>query len=132
MAGLEQVIEYIENLHFEPEDLEYLKSTGLFGDDFLEYLSGFRFTGDIYAIPEGSVIFPREPLVKVIAPIMQAQLIEPDRHQDLPHRPRSPRGRRYGIRSEACAGTGCGDLRCTRGYDCRMHRHLQCPLRADV
>ena len=66
MAGLEQVIEYIENLHFEPEDLEYLKSTGLFGDDFLEYLSGFRFTGDIYAIPEGSVIFPREPLVKVI------------------------------------------------------------------
>ena len=76
MAGLEQVIEYIENLHFEPEDLEYLKSTGLFGDDFLEYLSGFRFTGDIYAIPEGSVIFPREPLVKVIAPIMQAQLIE--------------------------------------------------------
>ncbi|MCI8511093.1 MAG: nicotinate phosphoribosyltransferase [Lachnospiraceae bacterium] len=75
-AGLEQVIEYIENLHFEKEDVEYLRSTGLFGEDFLEYLSTFRFTGDIYAIPEGTVVFPREPLVKVIAPIMQAQLVE--------------------------------------------------------
>ena len=75
-ARLEQVIEYIENLHFEKEDVDYLKSTGLFEDDFLKYLSEFKFTGDIYAIPEGTVIFPREPLVKVIAPIMQAQLVE--------------------------------------------------------
>ena len=56
--------------------MDYLKSTGLFEDDFLKYLSEFKFTGDIYAIPEGTVIFPREPLVKVIAPIMQAQLVE--------------------------------------------------------
>ena len=75
-AGLEQVIEYIKNLHFEKEDIEYLGSTGLFGEDFLEYLRDFRFSGDIYAIPEGTVVFPREPLVKVIAPIMEAQLIE--------------------------------------------------------
>lgn len=75
-AGLEQVIEYIENLHFEKEDIDYLRTTGLFGEDFLEYLATFRFTGDIYAIPEGTVVFPREPLVKVIAPIMQAQLVE--------------------------------------------------------
>lgn len=75
-AGLEQVIEYINNLHFTHEDVDYLKSTGLFEDDFLEYLLNFHFTGDIYAIPEGTVVFPREPLVKVIAPIMQAQLIE--------------------------------------------------------
>lgn len=75
-AGLDQVIVYIKNLHFDNEDIEYLRKTKLFRDDFLEYLRDFKFTGDIYAIPEGSVIFPREPLVKVIAPIMQAQLIE--------------------------------------------------------
>ncbi len=75
-CGLEQIIEYIENLHFEEEDIEYLRSTGIFKDDFLEYLKDFRFTGDIYAIPEGTPVFPREPLVKVIAPIMQAQLVE--------------------------------------------------------
>ena len=75
-AGLEQVIEYIKNLHFDEEDVAYLRSTGLFGEDFLEYLRQFHFSGDIYAIPEGTVVFPREPLVKVIAPIMEAQLIE--------------------------------------------------------
>ena len=75
-AGLQQVIEYIENLHFEQDDIDYLRSTGLFEEDFLEYLKNFHFSGDIYAIPEGTVVFPREPLVKVIAPIMEAQLIE--------------------------------------------------------
>lgn len=75
-AGLEQVIEYVKNLHFSTEDVNYLKSLNIFEKDFLDYLRGFHFTGDIYAIPEGTVIFPREPLVKVIAPIMEAQLIE--------------------------------------------------------
>ena len=75
-AGLEQVIEYINNLHFSDEDLSYLRSLGIFEEDFLEYLKDFRFSGDIYAIPEGSVMFPREPMVKVIAPIMEAQLVE--------------------------------------------------------
>lgn len=75
-AGLEQMIEYIENLRFSEEDITYLRNLGIFEDDFLEYLSNFRFTGDIYAIPEGTVIFPREPMVKVIAPIMEAQLVE--------------------------------------------------------
>lgn len=75
-AGLEQVIEYVENLHFDQGDVDYLRTTGLFGEDFLDYLLHFRFSGDIYAIPEGTVVFPREPLVKVIAPIMEAQLIE--------------------------------------------------------
>ena len=75
-AGLDQVIDYINNLHFDKEDIDYLRTTGLFKEDFLEYLKTFRFTGDIYAIPEGTVIFPREPLIKVIAPIMQAQLVE--------------------------------------------------------
>lgn len=75
-AGLEQMIEYIENLRFTDEDVEYLRSVNMFDDDFLEYLRNFKFSGDIYAIPEGSVVFPKEPLVKVIAPVMEAQLIE--------------------------------------------------------
>lgn len=75
-AGLEQVIDYIKDLHFASEDIEYLRSLSIFDEDFLEYLSGFKFTGDIYAVEEGTVIFPREPIIKVIAPIMEAQLIE--------------------------------------------------------
>ncbi len=75
-AGLEQMIEYIENLHFTEEDIDYLRSLHIFQEDFLEYLGSFHFTGDIYAIPEGTVVFPREPIVKVIAPIMEAQLVE--------------------------------------------------------
>ena len=75
-AGLEQVIDYVKNLHFGQEDIDYLRTVGLFTEDFLEYLKTFRFTGDIYAVPEGTIVFPREPLIKVIAPIMQAQLVE--------------------------------------------------------
>lgn len=75
-AGLEQVIDYINNLHFSAEDIDYLRGLGIFEEDFLAYLKDFRFSGDIYAIPEGSVMFPREPMVKVIAPIMEAQLVE--------------------------------------------------------
>ena len=75
-AGLEQLIKYIKELHFSKQDIDYLRGLGIFEEDFLEYLANFKFSGDIYAIPEGTVIFPREPLVKVIAPIMEAQLIE--------------------------------------------------------
>lgn len=76
VAGLEQVIDYIKNLTFSKEDIDYLRSLTIFDEDFLEYLSNFKFSGDIYAIPEGTVVFPREPLVKVIAPIIEAQLVE--------------------------------------------------------
>ncbi|WP_167957113.1 nicotinate phosphoribosyltransferase [Anaerosporobacter faecicola] len=75
-AGLEQVIDYIKNLHFSEEDISYLRSLSIFDEDFLEYLANFKFTGSIYAMEEGTVVFPMEPLVKVIAPIMEAQLIE--------------------------------------------------------
>ena len=75
-AGLDQVIEYIKDLHFDENDLAYLKSLNIFDDDFLEYLANFHFSGDIYAIPEGTVIFPREPIIKGVAPIMEAQLVE--------------------------------------------------------
>ena len=75
-AGLEQLVNYIRELHFASQDIDYLRNLGIFDEDFLEYLRNFRFSGDIYAIPEGTVIFPREPLVKVVAPIMEAQLVE--------------------------------------------------------
>lgn len=75
-CGLEQVIDYIKNLKFSYDDIEYLRNIGIFDADFLNYLSSFYFTGDIYAIPEGTVVFPREPLIKVVAPIMEAQLVE--------------------------------------------------------
>lgn len=75
-AGLEQLIEYIENLHFSEEDIAYLRGRNLFCEEFLDYLRNFRFTGDIYAIPEGTPVFPREPLVVVRAPSIEAQLIE--------------------------------------------------------
>ncbi len=76
MAGLEQVIDYIKNLSFCEEDISYLRSLGIFGDDFLSYMQSFKFSGDISAIPEGTVVFPGEPLLRVTAPLPQAQLIE--------------------------------------------------------
>ena len=75
-AGLEQVIDYVKALCFTEDDLAYLRTLKIFEEDFLSYLKELRFTGDIYAIPEGTVVFPMEPLVKVIAPIMEAQLVE--------------------------------------------------------
>ena len=75
-AGVQQVIEYIKDLKFTEDDIAYLRSLDIFEEEFLTYLSNFKFSGDIYAIPEGSVMFPREPMIKVIAPIMEAQLIE--------------------------------------------------------
>ena len=75
-AGLEQVIEYIENMHFSDEDVEYFRSLGLFAPEFLEYLRNFKFSGDIYAFPEGTIMYPNEPVLTVVAPIIDAQLIE--------------------------------------------------------
>lgn len=75
-CGLDQVIDYIRDLHFSEDDIEYLREQKVFKEPFLEYLRNFRFSGDIYAIPEGSVVFPMEPLVKVVAPAMEAQLVE--------------------------------------------------------
>ena len=75
-AGLEQLIDYIENLHFSPEDIAYLRGRNLFSEEFLSYLEDFHFTGDIYAMPEGTPVFPREPMVIVRAKAIEAQLIE--------------------------------------------------------
>ena len=75
-AGLEQVIDYIKELHFEDEDIEYLRSKGIFDEEFLAYLKDFKFSGDIYAVPEGTPVFPDEPIMTVKAPAIEAQLIE--------------------------------------------------------
>ncbi len=75
MAGVEQLVEYLKNLKFEPEDIEYLRGRG-FGEEFLNYLANFKFVCDVYAIPEGTPIFPGEPIVKVKGPVIQAQFIE--------------------------------------------------------
>lgn len=75
-CGLEQVVDYVLNLHFEKEEIDYLRSLSIFNEDFLEFLKDFKFTGDIYAVPEGTVVFPGEPIMTVKAPIIQAQLIE--------------------------------------------------------
>ncbi len=75
-AGLKQIIDFIENLQFSEEDISYLKERNMFSDDFLEYLRNFKFTGDIWAVPEGTVVFPGEPLITVKAPIIEAQLLE--------------------------------------------------------
>ncbi len=75
-CGLEQVVDYILNLNFGKEEIDYLRSLNLFSEEFLTFLKDFKFTGDVYAVPEGTVVFPGEPILTVKAPILQAQLIE--------------------------------------------------------
>ena len=75
-AGLEQVIEYVENMCFSEEDVEYFRAQHMFSEEFLDYLRNFHFTGDIYSLPEGTVMYPNEPILTVVAPLIDAQLIE--------------------------------------------------------
>ena len=75
-AGIEQAVDYLQNLHFEEEDIAYLKSLGIFGEEFLAYLKDLRFTGDVIAVKEGELVFPYEPILTVKAPMIQAQLVE--------------------------------------------------------
>jgi nicotinate phosphoribosyltransferase len=75
-AGLDDALDYLETLRFSAAEIDWLKSTGRFGDNLLDYLQAFRFTGDVHAIPEGSVCFPNEPLIRITAPLPQAQLVE--------------------------------------------------------
>lgn len=116
MAGLEQVIEYIKNLNFSYEDVDYLRGLGLFSEDFLHYLSGFHFSGDIYAIPEGSVIFPREPACESDRPdhgsavggnrdLKHHQSPVSDRNKSFPRRPCGTGKRRDGVRTAPRART---------------------------
>ena len=140
-AGLDQVIDYIKNLNFTYEDVDYLRSLGIFCEDFLHYLSGFHFSGDIYAIPEGSVIFPKEPILKVIAPIMESQLVETAILTILNHQcliaTKASRVvyaadgdgvMEFGLRR--AQGPDAGTLRSQSCRDRRMRRHVQRPCRA--
>jgi nicotinate phosphoribosyltransferase len=74
-AGLEDVLDFLEALRFEEQDLQYLRGLGLFRDEFLEWLAGVRFTGDVWAVPEGTMLFPNEPIVQVIAPIVELLMV---------------------------------------------------------
>ncbi|MBF1169127.1 MAG: nicotinate phosphoribosyltransferase [[Eubacterium] sulci] len=76
MAGIEQVVDYLDNLKFTEEDIEYLRSKGAFCEEFLEYLRNFKFSCDVWAVPEGTPIFPHEPILTVRGPVMQAQFVE--------------------------------------------------------
>ncbi|POX90540.1 nicotinate phosphoribosyltransferase, partial [Mycobacterium kansasii] len=75
-AGLSDVVDFLESFRFDEQDLDYLRSLGQFSDEFLRWLAGVRFTGEVWAVPEGTVVFPNEPIVAVIAPIIEAQLVE--------------------------------------------------------
>ena len=87
-AGLEQIVDYITNMHFSAEDVDYIRSLGLYDERFLKYLEDFRFRGDVYAFPEGTIIYPNEPVITVVADIVEAQIVETEilaqfNHQSL-------------------------------------------------
>ena len=75
-GGLEQIVEYILNLHFDESDIDFLRNQGIFSEEFLNYLKDFSFTGDVYAFPEGSIIYPNEPVITIVAPLIDAQIVE--------------------------------------------------------
>ena len=131
-AGLEQVVNYIQNLTFTDEDIEYLRSKGGFVEEFLDYLKNFKFTGDIWAIPEGTTVFPREPILTVRAPAIQAQFIETyiaDRYQVQPHRSGCRRSSCGRIRFPPCPGRRSRHLGCPRLLHRRLRRHRLRPGR---
>ena len=76
MAGVEQIIEYIKEINFTAEDIEYLRSKGIFKEEFLKYLENFKFECDVWAVPDGTPIFPGEPIITVRGPVIQAQFVE--------------------------------------------------------
>ena len=142
-CGLEQIIELIKNLHFSKEDIDYLDSLNIFDKDFLEYLADFKFTGDVYAIPEGNLMFPREPVVKIKAPIMQAQLLETALLNIINHQSliatkayrvvHAGKGRRSnGIWTPQSTGTRCRYIWSKSSNDCGLRWYLKCTCRTDV
>ena len=108
----------MKNLNFSYDDVDYLRSLHIFSEDFLQYLSGYHFTGSIYAIPEGSLIFPKEPILKVVAPIMEAQLVETAILNILNHQCL------IATKSSPCPGTGCRIIRRTCCRDRRLRGNL--------
>ena len=132
MAGIEQLIEYMNNLEFDESDIAYLKGLKLFSEDFIEYLRTFKFTCDVWAMPEGTVIFPHEPIVTVRGPAMQAMMLETMLLLTINHQSliatkanrivRAAAG--YGIRRTQSARLRRGILRRKGGGYRRLHGHL--------
>ncbi len=133
-AGLEQVVEYLENLSFTEEDIEFLRSKKCFSEAFLEYLRDFKFECDVWAIPEGTPVFPYEPLITVRGPDHTGTVYrdfssahgkpsDSDRHKSQQNCARRSGTLCHGIRIQAGAGSGCGGLRSESGVYRRLHRH---------
>lgn len=114
-AGLDQIIEYIKNLHFSEEDIEYFRSLNLFCNEFLDYLKDFKFTGNIYAFPEGTIMYPTEPVMTIVAPVIDAQLIETAVLTQINHQSLiATKARRI---VKAAAGRGVSDFGARRGHN---------------
>lgn len=114
-AGLEQVIEYLENMHFDDVDVEYFRSLNLFDEDFLAYLKNFRFNGDVYAFEEGTIMYPNEPVVTVVAPLIEAQLVETAILAQINHQSLiATKARRI---VKAAAGRGVSDFGARRAHN---------------
>ena len=121
------MIEYLENMHFEDEDVEYFRSLNLFDEDFLAYLKNFRFNGDVYAFEEGTIMYPNEPVVTVVAPLIEAQLVETAILAQINHQSLIATKARRIVKAAAGRGVsdfgarrtqhGCSDLRCS----CFLH-----------
>ena len=111
-AGLSQVIDYIKSLKFTADDIDFLRSKNIFSDGFLEYLSTFRFTGDIYAVPEGTPIFPGEPFMTVRAPSIEAQFIETFLLLSLNHQSLIATKANRVVRAAQGRAVADGDLQC--------------------
>ena len=117
-AGLEQVLDYLENLHFSTEDISYLRSLHVFSEPFLQWLETYQFRGSVYAMPEGSIIYPDEPLLTVYAPLIDAQLVETAILCEINRHPDRFRGPGLSVQE------GPEDVGCSWAHRCH-HRHEQ-------
>lgn len=114
-AGLEQILDYIRDLHFSKEDVDYLRSLNIFAEEFLDYLEQFRFKGDIYSFPEGTIMYPNEPIITVVAPLIDAQLVETAILAEVNHQSLVATKARRIVR--AAAGRGVSDFGARRAHN---------------
>ncbi len=114
-AGLEQIVEYLTGLHFEEREIGYLRSLGVFEEEFLDYLKDFHFSGDLYAFPEGTIMYPNEPVLTVVAPLVEAQIIETELLAQVNHQSMVATKARRIVR--AAAGRPVSDFGARRAHN---------------